>query len=169
MNRRVWMTGSLLALQSVLAQAANVLIDGIPGHITRAPYQGWHYASRVSWSYQKSNTAQPFKLQATLEQRAAGFATIKQTAFNGGSIKHIIVDHFATISTGQSVVARLTCENAAIIALSFSAEEFTTPGSDIPTVELELGCAKLLWEDFEYSPQGTPLRSGKGENAFIFK
>jgi type VI protein secretion system component Hcp len=166
MNRKALVLGGLLALQPALAQAAlYVLIDGIPGSVIVASHLNWHEAIGVSWSYEKSNTAQPFRLQATLAQRTASFATIKQAAFNGASIKRIVFDQVRTVSSSQSVVvARLTCESAVISALAYSAQS-----DDLPMAQLQLGCAKLSWEDFDYSQNGALLRSVKGEAAIPTK
>lgn len=166
MNRRVWIIGSLLALQPALAQAAlYVLIDGVPGNVVATSHLNWHEGIAVSWSYQKSNTTQPFKLQATLVQRTASFATIKQAAFTGANIKRIVFDQVRIVSAGPPVVAaRLTCENAVISAMDFSVQS-----DDLPVAQLQLGCAKLLWEDFDYSQNGSVLRAVKGEATILTK
>jgi len=166
MNRRAWILGSLFALQPALAQAAVfVLIDGIPGAVTTQAYLNWHHGTSFNWAFDKANTTLPFKLDIVMPLRSANFASIKQAAFNGAGIKRIVIDHTATVSTGASPVAtRLTCDGAVITAMALSSQ-----GENTPTAQLQLGCAKVLWEDFEYSSSGTFLRSVKGETTLIAK
>jgi hypothetical protein len=98
-------------------------------------------------------------------QRSASFASIKQAAFNGTAIKRIVIDQTTTAGNGALVVTtRLTCDGAAITAMAFS-----SPGDTMPSIQLQIGCARLLWEDFDYSSNGTFIRSVKGETTLIAK
>ena len=166
MNRRAWILGSLFALQPALAQAAvYVLIDGIPGAVTTQAYLSWHHGTSFNWEFNKANTALPFKLEVVMPQRSANFASIKLAAFNRAGIKRIVIDQTATVANGATQVAtRLTCDGAIITAMAFSSQD-----ESAPTAQLQLGCAKVLWEDFEYSSSGTFVRSVKGESTLIAK
>ena len=166
MNRKALVLGGLLVLQPALAQAAvYVLIDGIPGSVTTQAYLNWHHGVSFNWAFDKANTTLPFKLDVVMSQRSANFASIKQAAFNGAGIKRIVIDQTVTVATGAPQPGtRLTCDGAVITAISF-----TSQSDYVPNVQLQLGCAKLLWEDFEYSTQGIFLRSVKGETTFISK
>lgn len=166
MNRRAWILGSLFALQPALAQAAvYVLIDGIPGAVTAQAYLNWHPGTSFNWEFNKANTALPFRLEVVIKQSSADFGSIKQAAFNGAGIKRIVIDQTMVVATGASkVLTRFTCDEAVITAMTHSMQ-----GDGTPTAQLQLGCAKILWEDFEYSASATFLRSVKGEFTLIAK
>lgn len=167
MKRRSWIPGAILALQPMLAQAGvYVLIDGVPGSSTTAPYQGWHHAKSVSWSVDRSNTGQPFKFTLVMEQNNASMATIKQAAFSGAILRKLTVDSTVTMGPASpKPLARLTCDGANIGKFAFSGQ-----ANDMPTTQLDLNCARLLWEDFEYNlMSGAFVKSLKGEITFLSK
>lgn len=167
MKRRAWVPGAILALQPLLAQAGvYVLIEGVPGASTAAPYQGWHSAESVAWSVDRSNTARPFKFTVVMEQNNASMATIKQAAFSGAILKKFTVDFTVTLgSASPKPLARLTCEGANLGKFAFSGQ-----ANHWPTAQLDLNCARLLWEDFEYSlTSGAFVKSLKGEITFLSK
>lgn len=159
MNRRGWILGALLTLVPALSQAAVfVWIEGIPGTSTLQPYVGWHRAMSYSWSLDRS-TPEQFKLNLTMEQQGAGVGLIKQAAFNGASLKSIVIDDAVALSAGPSLtpITRFTCEEPTI-------RVFSTAGgsSNAPVFNLQLSCGKVAWEEFEYGQGATVIKSTKG-------
>ena len=166
MNRKTLVLGALLALLPAVSHAALfVLVDGIAGNVSQVPYQGWHNADAFDWSFERSNATSPFRLHITMTQNSSNIATIRQVAFNGTPLKKIVIDLAHQISAGNPMpITRLTCEGATITVIAVSAN-----ANDIPKAQLQLGCAKLLWEDFEYGPNGNFLKSVKGEASLLSK
>ena len=159
MIRRGWILGALFALLPALAQAVVfVRIEGIPGAATQTPYSGWHRAVSYNWSLDRS-TPEQFKLNLTMEQQGSSVGLIKQAAFNGSSLKSIVIDDSTTLSAGAALtpISRFTCEEPTI-------RVFSTAGgsSSPPAFNLQLSCGKVAWEEFEYTTQGVLIKSIKG-------
>lgn len=158
MIRRALVLGGLLALLPAVSHAALLLmVEGVPGTTTLPGYTGWFNAENSAWGIDRSNAAAPHTLSVSLEL-TANLATVAQASAQGATFKKIVVDQLATLS-GENfkLVSRLTCEEALVRAYSSS-----SAAADRAIVQLDFRCGKLLWENFDYTSQGQPLKSAKG-------
>jgi hypothetical protein len=160
MTRRGWIFGALLALQPALAHAGlYMLVDGVPGAVTTAPWTSWHPALSYSLTLDQSKTELPFQLTVTMERSAASVAAIQQAAFARSTFRRIILDNAAPLAApgSQLTFTRLTCEEAVIRSFGSSA------AAGQPAVsELVLTCGRLLWDEFDYNNAGAATKAGKG-------
>jgi hypothetical protein len=153
------MVGALLALQPTLAHAGlYMLVDGVPGGVTTAPWTSWHPALSYSLALDQSNSELPFQLTVTMERSAASVAAIQQAAFARSAFRRIILDNAAPLAAGaQLTFTRLTCEEAVIRSFASSANSGQAAVS-----QLVLTCGRLLWDEFDYNNAGAATKAGKG-------
>ena len=160
MKRTVLALGALLALLPAISNAAlMVMVDGVAGPNKQSPYGGWFVADSFTWGYERANTAKPFAVTISMEQSGIGFASIAQAAFSGAILKKIVID-VVTVTGPENqlmVLSRLTCEEAQVRRSSTAGDE-----DDMPRFELEFGCAKFAWENFERGKDGIVTSAGKG-------
>lgn len=158
MIRRVCALGAFLALLPAVSQAALLLmVEGVPGPATLPGYTGWFNADSVAWGIERANAAAPHTLSVSLEL-TANLATIAQVSASNAAFKKIVVDQVSFQNGGTpQLAARLTCEEASVRAFSSSADS-----DDRAQIQLDIRCGKLVWENFDYTPQGQPLRTAKG-------
>lgn len=159
MNCRSWILGGLLALLPTISQAGLlVMIDGIPGPYKVAPYSGWYAAEAVSWNHDRSNVAKPFAFTVVMVQSGIGFAGIAQASFNSVILKRIIIDRTKTVAADTVIVtSRLTCEDAQLRAIATSGNS-----NEPPTIQLDIGCGRFAWENFDVDKNGVVFGAGKG-------
>jgi len=159
MIRRGLIPGALLALLPTISHAGlMVMIEGIPGPHKVAPYSGWFIAEAMSWNHDRSNAARPFGFTVVMAQSGIGFAGIAQASFSSSILKRIIIDRTQTVSADTIMVTtRLTCDDAQLRSIATSG----TSG-ELPRIQLDIGCGKFSWENFDVDKNGVVFSAGKG-------
>jgi hypothetical protein len=156
MIRRVCILGACLALLPAVSQAALVmLVEGVPGPSKVQNYSGWFILDSVEWGIGRSNVAAPHTLTVSLVF-SANVATLAQASASGAVFRKIAVDQIsAAVENAPQLVSRLVCEEASIREFSSSADS-----NDRAQVELDIRCARLTWEGFDYDSQNKALAKG---------
>ena len=160
MIRRALVLGALLTLAPALSQAAiRMMVEGISGPSKTTGYSGWFELNSLSWSIDRSKTAEPHEIAVTLPASAA-VATLIQLSAAGVSAKKMVFDTLHGFAPDASFLldSRVTCEDPTIRAS-------TTAGSsdDRSNVALHIRCGRLVWELYDYGKDSkVAALAGKG-------
>lgn len=157
MFRRALILAGWLALLPATSRAeVLMLVDGVSGPSTRQNHSGWFDLRSLSWHLETKDVTPDF-VTATLVQSAA-VATLVQATASGTTQKRVVFDQTVTsASMGPLVVMRLTCQDA-----SFREFASAVDTNDPAVASFSIQCRKLIWENFDYTPQGTLAKSGAG-------